>query len=102
MKPSKLVMGLEMTNEIQLTDVYKEVRKIVAEVFNTDESKLSMETKIVDDLGAESLDIISLLMEFEDKFDRKIPDEDVEKLVTIGNTVDYIMEIIKSPSKEVV
>jgi len=86
-----------MTTEMQSEEVFAKVREVIAEVFNIDESELSMETKIVDDLGAESLDIITLLMEFEDAFDRKIPEEDAEKLLTIGDAVNYIMELKSSP-----
>jgi len=77
-------------------DVYDRVRKVIAEVFNTDEAKITMETKFVEDLGAESLDIVTLLMEFEDEFDREIPDEEVEKLTTVGDAVRYIMSIMEA------
>lgn len=87
-----------MAGEVQFDEVYAKVKKVIAEVFKKDESELTLETRIIDDLGAESLDIITLLMEFEDTFDRKIPDEDVEKLVTIGDTVQYIVKILREPS----
>lgn len=89
-----------MVGEVQFDEVYAKVKKLIAEVFKKDESELTLETKIIDDLGAESLDIITLLMEFEDTFDRKIPDEDVEKLVTIGDTVQYIVKILVEPSQK--
>ena len=89
-----------MVGEAQFDEVYAKVKKLIAEVFKKDESELTLETKIIDDLGAESLDIITLLMEFEDTFDRKIPDEDVEKLVTIGDTVQYIVKILAEPSQK--
>ena len=89
-----------MVGEAQFDEVYAKVKKLIAEVFKKDESELTLETKIIDDLGAESLDIITLLMEFEDTFDRKIPDEDVEKLVTIGDTVQYIVKILVEPSQK--
>lgn len=82
-----------MTTEMQSDEVFAKVKEVIAEVFSIDEDELSMETKIVDDLGAESLDIITLLMEFEDAFDRKIPEEDAEKLLTIGDAVNYIMDM---------
>jgi acyl carrier protein len=89
-----------VVGEVQFDEVYAKVKKLIAEVFKKDESELTLETKIIDDLGAESLDIITLLMEFEDTFDRKIPDEDVEKLVTIGDTVQYIVKILVEPSQK--
>jgi len=89
-----------VVGEVQFDEVHAKVKKVIAEVFKKDESELKLETRIIDDLGAESLDIITLLMEFEDTFDRKIPDEDVEKLVTIGDTVQYIVEILAQPSQK--
>ncbi len=89
-----------MSGGSQFDDVYKKVSKVISEVFKKDENELTLDTKIIEDLGAESLDIITLLMEFEDTFDRKIPDEDVEKLVTIGDTVQYIMNMLSEPSQK--
>jgi len=73
-------------------ETFLKVRKIIADVLNMDEESIKMESKIIDDLGAESLDIITLLMEFEDEFSSQIPDEDAEKMVTVSDTVDYIIE----------
>jgi acyl carrier protein len=77
----------------QLTqdEVFAKVRKVVAEVFKVEESQISLETKFMDDLKAESLDIITLLMEFEETFDKRIPDEDAEKLLSVEEAVKYIM-----------
>ena len=86
-----------MTEKIQVGDVYGKIKEVVAEVFSIDEKELTLETNLVDDLGAESLDIVTLLMEFEDTFDRKIPDEDAEKLITIGDAVNYIIDMPKEP-----
>jgi acyl carrier protein len=87
-----------MTEEMQFHDVYEKVKEVVAEVFSVDKKQLALETNLVADLGAESLDIITLLMEFEETFDRKIPDEDVEKLTTIGDAVNYIINMSKEPA----
>jgi acyl carrier protein len=72
-------------------EVFEKVRKVVAEVFKVEESQISLTTKFMDDLKAESLDIITLLMEFEEAFDRRIPDEDAEKLLSVQDAVKYIM-----------
>ena len=72
-------------------EVFAKVRKVVAEVFKVEESQISLETKFMDDLKAESLDIITLLMEFEEAFDKRIPDEDAEKLLSVQDAVKYIM-----------
>ena len=79
----------------QLTqdEVFAKVRKVVAEVFKVEESRISLETKFMDDLKAESLDIITLLMEFEEAFDKTIPDEDAEKLLSVQDAVNYIMSM---------
>ena len=87
-----------MADNFQFDEVYQKVKEVIAEVFAVDQEELSLETKFVDDLGAESLDMFTLLMEFEDAFDRRIPDEDAEKLVTIGNAVDYIMGLGENAS----
>lgn len=80
-----------MADEKQFDLVYEKVKKVIAEVFNTEENELGLETNLQADLAAESLDIVTLLMEFEDTFDRQIPEEDVEKLLTIGDAVNYIL-----------
>jgi acyl carrier protein len=79
----------QMTQE----EVFAKVRKVVAEVFKLDESQISLETRFMDDLNAESLDIITLLMEFEEAFDKRIPDEDAEKLLSVEDAVKYIMSM---------
>ncbi len=71
-------------------DIFFRIRKIIAEVLNFEEKKITINSKIVDDLGAESLDIVTLLMEFEDEFKKQIPDEDAAKLITVGDAVNYI------------
>lgn len=71
-------------------EIFLKVRKIISEVLNLDESKIDNKSKLVDDLGAESLDIITLLIEFEDKFNRKIPEEEAQKIVYVSDIVDYI------------
>ena len=82
----------------QLTqdEVFAKVRKVVAEVFKVEESEISLDTKFMDDLKAESLDIITLLMEFEEAFDKTIPDEDAEKLVSVQDAVNYVMSLQES------
>jgi acyl carrier protein len=79
----------------QLTqdEVFAKVRKVVAEVFKVEESQITLETRFMDDLKAESLDVITLLMEFEEAFDKRIPDEDAEKLLSVEDAVKYIMSM---------
>ena len=88
-----------MDEKERFDKTFDRVKAVVAEVFNSDENELNLETKFIDDLGAESLDIITLLMEFEDTFDKRIPEEDAEKLVTVGDAVNYIMTMTEEPSQ---
>jgi acyl carrier protein len=66
------------------------VRKIVCNQMGTTPDKISKETSFVNDLGADSLDTVELVMEFEDEFEISIPDEDAEQIQTVGNAIDYI------------
>ena len=79
--------------QLMQDEVFAKVRKVVAEVFKVEESQISLQTKFMDDLKAESLDIITLLMEFEEAFDKTIPDEDAEKLVSVQDAVNYVMSL---------
>ena len=62
----------------------------------TTEDKVSEETSFINDLGADSLDTVELVMEFEDEFDLNIPDEDAEKIQTVGDAIKYIEEHVES------
>jgi acyl carrier protein len=90
--------ALSMNEIMGSEEVFEKVKEVIAEVFSTDEKELSLETRLIDDLGAESLDIVTMLMEFEDAFDRQIPEEDAEKLLTIGDAVNYIVNFQKEAS----
>ena len=72
--------------------VKDKVIDIVCGQMGTSRDKITEETSFVSDLGADSLDVVELLMEFEEKFDLSIPDEDAEKIQTIGDAVKYIEE----------
>ena len=74
------------------TNVQERVTKIVAEQMGTDKAKITLETSFVNDLGADSLDTVELVMELEDEFDVSIPDEDAEKIQTVGQAIKYIEE----------
>ena len=68
------------------------VEKIIAEHLNIDESSISDDSKIVEDLGADSLHTVELVMKFENTYDMEIPDEDTEHLITVGDVKKYIEE----------
>ncbi|MEK7293952.1 MAG: acyl carrier protein [Nitrospirota bacterium] len=72
--------------------VEDKVKKIVAENLGVEEDEVVPDAKFVDDLGADSLDTVELLMAFEEAFDIEIPDEDAEKILTVGKAIDYIKE----------
>jgi acyl carrier protein len=73
-------------------DIEPKVIEIVAEQMGTDKSEITRETSFVNDLNADSLDTVELVMEFEDEFELSIPDEDAEKIQTVGQAIDYIKE----------
>jgi acyl carrier protein len=69
---------------------FEKITDILAEQLDADRESMTMETRIADDLGADSLDLVDLLMSVEDEFGIEIPDEDVEEIHTIGDIVNYI------------
>jgi len=73
-------------------DVLERVKKIVSERLGVDEDEITPESSFVDDLGADSLDVVELVMAFEEAFDLEIPDEDVEQIATVQDAVRYITE----------
>jgi len=75
-----------------IDEVKDKVIKIVSEQMGVEKSEISMETHFVNDLNADSLDTVELVMEFEDEFELSIPDEEAEKIQTIGAAVEYIMK----------
>jgi acyl carrier protein len=72
--------------------VLEKVKSILSEQFDAEEDTITPETNIQDDLGADSLDVVDLLMSIEDEFDIEIPDDQVENLKTVGELVKYIEE----------
>jgi len=73
-----------------LATIEQRVAEIVAEQMGVDKAQITRETSFVNDLGADSLDTVELVMEFEDEFDISIPDEDAEKIQTVGQALDYV------------
>ena len=73
-------------------EIFEKVKKIIIEQLGVAETSVTMEASFIDDLGADSLDIVELVMALEEEFDIEIPDADAEKVVTVGDVVDYIKE----------
>ena len=66
------------------------VKEIVVDKLGVESSKVTLEAKFIDDLGADSLDTVELIMQFEEEFEIEIPDEDAEEITSVGQAVDYI------------
>ena len=73
-----------------MDDIETKVIEIVSEQMGVDKAEITRETHFINDLNADSLDTVELVMEFEDEFELSIPDEDAEKIQTVGNAVEYI------------
>ncbi len=73
-------------------EVFERVKKIIMEQLGAVDTAVTMEASFLDDLGADSLDIVELVMALEEEFDIEIPDTDAEKVVTVGDVVEYIKE----------
>ena len=73
---------------------FEKLQNIIAEVLNIDASEITMESTFVDDLGADSLDILQIIMGIEEEFDIEIPNEEAEKIVTVGDAVEQIKNAV--------
>ncbi len=74
---------------------FEKIRDIICEVLNVEPEEVTMSTSIVDDLGADSLDVFQIVMAIEEEYDIEIPQEEVEKMKTVGDAVETIKEYIK-------
>lgn len=70
--------------------VLEKVKKILSEQFSVEEDSITANTNIAEDLGADSLDVVDILMSIEDEFEIEVPDEEIENIRTVGELVDYI------------
>jgi len=73
---------------------FEKIKKIIAEVLNVDEDSITMESTFGDDLGADSLDVFQIIMGVEEEFEIEIPNEEAEKIVTVGDAVEQIKNVI--------
>jgi acyl carrier protein len=84
------------TGVTAIEDIRTKVVGIVSEQMGVDKKEISMETSFVNDLNADSLDTVELVMEFEDEFELNIPDDEAEKIQTVGQAVEYIAKAIEA------
>ena len=73
-----------------MSDNLTRIKEIIIDKLGIEESKITPEARFIEDLGADSLDTVELIMQFEEEFDIEISDDDAEKLTTVGNSIDYI------------
>lgn len=73
-----------------MSEIAEKVKKIIVDRLGVDESEVTNEASFTNDLGADSLDTVELIMEFEKEFDTSIPDEDAEKIQTVGHAIAYL------------
>lgn len=87
-------------DDVNIKAIQDKVIEIISEQMGVDKAEITRETSFINDLNADSLDTVELVMEFEDEFDMSIPDEEAEKIQTVGAAVDYIVNIAQSKNKE--
>jgi acyl carrier protein len=88
--------GEIFTKGHEMSDIEQRVKKIVAEQLGVNEAEIKNESSFVDDLGADSLDTVELVMALEDEFETEIPDEEAEKITTVQQAIDYVRAHPKS------
>ena len=77
-----------------MEDLESRVKEIISRQLMVDEDELTLDASYVEDLGADSLDTVEMIMEFEDEFGIEIPDEDAEDLTTVGESIDYLENLL--------
>jgi acyl carrier protein len=83
-----------------MAPVFDRVKAIVVEQLGVEADQVTPQSKFVEDLGADSLDVVELVMALEEEFDLEIPDEDAEKIATVGEASKYIESHAEAPAKE--
>lgn len=86
--------------QLDVKEIEQKVIDIISKQMGVDKSEITRETSFINDLNADSLDTVELVMEFEDEFDMSIPDEEAEKIQTVGAAVDYIVNATHAKSSE--
>lgn len=91
---------MDTNSEVDVQAIEKKVIEIISEQMGVDKSTITRDTSFINDLNADSLDTVELVMEFEDEFDMSIPDEEAEKIQTVGAAIDYIVKAVKNKKAE--
>lgn len=86
--------------DVDVQAIESKVIEIISEQMGVDKSEITRETSFINDLNADSLDTVELVMEFEDEFDMSIPDEEAEKIQTVGAAIDYIVNVARSKNQQ--
>lgn len=86
----KTYQATDIREEVRLVELFEKIKGVVAEKLTVEPDEVKMESSFIDDLGADSLDIVELIMALEEEFGVEIPDEDVEKIGTVGAAITYI------------
>ncbi len=87
-------------DEVDIQAIEDKVIGIISEQMGVDKSEITRETSFINDLNADSLDTVELVMEFEDEFDLSIPDEEAEKIQTVGAAIDYVAKVTKAKGQQ--
>jgi len=87
-------------DEVNVQAIEAKVIDIISEQMGTEKSEITRETSFINDLNADSLDTVELVMEFEDEFDMSIPDEEAEKIQTVGAAIEYISNAARSREQQ--
>ena len=87
-------------DDVDVQAIRNRVIDIISEQMGADKTEITRETSFINDLNADSLDTVELVMEFEDEFDMSIPDEEAEKIQTVGAAIDHIVNAIQSKSQK--
>ena len=87
-------------DDVDVKSIEEKVIEIISEQMGVEKSEITRQTSFINDLNADSLDTVELVMEFEDEFDMSIPDEEAEKIQTVGAAIDYIVNIARSKEQQ--
>ncbi len=71
-------------------EIFEKLKKVITDILDIEEEKISFESKFLEDFGADSLDIVEMVMSIEEEFNIEIPDEDVEKVLSVNDVINYI------------